>query len=79
MTSAMRSSRPEQVAEVGERRQLVVDDERRESDVVGGHGQEPTTRGYGAAWMPGANLGTRNDTFVPAPTAVSTTRPNSSP
>ena len=29
----------------------------------------------GPAWMPGANFGTRNVTFVPAPTAVSTTRP----
>ena len=43
-----------------EGRALVVDDE----DLQTCH-----------TWTPGANLGTRTMTFVPAPGAVSTTRP----
>ncbi len=83
----------QQPAELLERRRLVVDDERAQGcargaaggvlraavlRVAGGrasHGGEPTCVG----WTPGAYLGTRNVTFVPAPGAVSTTRPKSSP
>ena len=58
----------EQEGELVERRPLVVDDEHPERRAAVGH-----------ACTPGANFGTRTVTLVPAPGAVSTTRPYSSP
>ena len=54
----------EQVAELVERRLLVVDQQHAEPRPWGGH-----------TLTPGANFGTRTITLVPAPGAVSTTRP----
>ena len=42
-------------------------------------GRQPWGRAYGVGCTPGAYLGTRKVTLVPAPGAVSTTRPKSSP
>ncbi len=53
----------EQEGELVEGGALVVDDE------------DSETGGVGHAWTPGANFGTRTITLVPAPGAVSTTRP----
>ena len=59
----------EQELQLVERRSLVVDDQRPGVVLVpAGH-----------AVTPGANFGTRTVTLVPAPGAVSTTRPYSSP
>ena len=60
----------EQERQLVERRALVVDDEHAQQATVGGHGVGPHW-----ACTPGANLGTRTTTLVPAPGAVSTTRP----
>ena len=59
----------QQVGELVERGRLVVD------------GEQPQRgrRRHEAARTPGLNFGTRTVTFVPAPTAVSTTSPCSSP
>lgn len=56
----------EQEAELVERRLLVVDDQ---------HPQPSGVPCRHPALTPGANLGTRTTTLVPAPRAVSTTRP----
>ena len=60
----------EQERELVERRPLVVDDEHPQQADIGRHC-------VGAHWActPGANFGTRTITLVPAPGAVSTTRP----
>ena len=56
----------EQEGELVERRPLVVDDDPEQP-------HRSSRRAHGV--HPGANLGTRTLTFVPAPGAVSTTRP----
>ena len=63
-TSPMRSSADSRYAELVERRLLVVDQQHPEPRPWGGH-----------TLTPGANFGTRTITLVPAPGAVSTTRP----
>ncbi len=57
----------QQPGQLVEGRPFVVDDEDPQP--------RPLRRTAGHAWTPGANLGTRSTTRVPAPGAVSTTSP----
>ena len=77
----------EEVGELGARGCLVVDGEDAQPAailvagalVAGGLVRRVVALLLGHACTPGANFGTRIDTFVPSPGAVSTTRPYSSP